>query len=51
MRELKAYRTVVGARATLDNGGRFYDLIAMADDNRITKGELAKAAGDRKSVV
>ena len=45
MRELKPYRTVVGARAALDNGGRFYNLIATADDNRITKGELAKAAG------
>jgi hypothetical protein len=45
MRELKPYRTIVGARAALDNGGRFYNLIAMADDDRITLGELAKAAG------
>ena len=45
MRELKPYQTVAGAKAALDNGGRFYNLIAMADDNRITKGELTKAAG------
>ena len=45
MRELKPYQTAAGAKAALDNGGRFYNLIAMADDNRITKGELTKAAG------
>lgn len=45
MRELKPYRTVAGAKAALDNGGRFYNLLAMADDNRITKSELVKAAG------
>lgn len=45
MREVKPYRTVARARAALDNGGRFYNLLAMADDNRITKAELAKAAG------
>jgi hypothetical protein len=45
MREVKPYRTVAGARAALDNGGRFYNLLAMADDDRITKAELAKAAG------
>jgi hypothetical protein len=45
MRELKPYQTVAGAKAALDNGGRFYNLLAMADDNRITKAELTKAAG------
>jgi len=45
MRELKPYRTVAEAKASLDNGGRFYNLLAMADDDRITKAELAKAAG------
>jgi hypothetical protein len=45
MRELKPYRTVAGAKASLDNGGRFYNLLAMADDNRISKAELNKAAG------
>ena len=45
MREVKSYRTVAGAKAALDNGGRFYNLIAMANDNRITKSELAKAVG------
>jgi hypothetical protein len=45
MRELRPYRTVVGAKAALDNGGRFYNWLAMAEDSRITKGELVKAAG------
>ena len=45
MRELKPYQTLAGAKAALDNGGRFYNLVALADDNRISKGELNKAAG------
>jgi hypothetical protein len=45
MRELKPYQTLAGAKAALDNGGRFYNLLAMADDNRISKAELNKAAG------
>jgi hypothetical protein len=45
VRELKPYRTVARARAALDNGGRFYNLLAIADDDRISKAELNKAAG------
>jgi hypothetical protein len=45
MRELKPYQTLAGAKAALDNGGRFYNLVALADDKRISKGELNKAAG------
>jgi hypothetical protein len=45
MRELKPYQTLAGAKAALDNGGRFYNLLTMADDNRISKAELSKAAG------
>ena len=45
MRELKPYQTFAGAKAALDNGGRFYNLVALADDKRISKGELNKAAG------
>jgi hypothetical protein len=33
------------AKAALDNGGRFYNLLTTADDNRISKAELNKAAG------
>lgn len=45
MRELKPYQTLAGAKAALDNGGRFFNLIALADDKRVSKGELNKAAG------
>jgi hypothetical protein len=45
VRELKPYRTVAGAKAALDNGGRFYNLLSMADDDRISKAELNRAAG------
>jgi hypothetical protein len=45
MRELKPYQTLAGAKAALDNGGRIYNLVALAADNRISKGELNKAAG------
>jgi hypothetical protein len=45
MRELKPYQTLAGAKAALDNGGRFYNLLTSADDNRISKAELTSAAG------
>jgi len=45
MRELKPYRTVHGLRTAMDNGGRFYNLLASKDDRVISRGELAKAAG------
>jgi hypothetical protein len=45
MRELKPYRTMHGMRTALDNGGRFYNLFASADDHVVSRGELAKAAG------
>lgn len=47
MREVRPYRTVQGARRTLDNGGRFYNLKARAGDDVVDAGELAKAAGVR----
>ena len=45
MRELKPYRTTAGLRKAVDNGGRFYNFFSQADDQVITRGELAKAAG------
>ena len=45
MRELKPYRTLHGLRTAIDNGGRFYNLFSQADDQVVTRGELAKAAG------
>jgi hypothetical protein len=55
MRELKPYQTLAGAKAALDNGGRFYNLLALADDKRIAKVELNKAArlfgGEQKAFL
>lgn len=45
MREIKPYKTLQGAKAALDNGGRFFNLWARAGDDRITSDELTKAAG------
>jgi hypothetical protein len=45
MREIKPYKTLQGAKAALDNGGRFLNLWARAGDDRITSDELTKAAG------
>jgi len=45
MREIMPYKTVRGARKALDNGGRFFNLFARADDDVVDSAELAKAAG------
>ena len=45
MRELKPYRTLQGLEKSIDNGGRFYNLLTHADDQVVTRAELAKAAG------
>ncbi len=45
MRQLIPYKTVLGAKRALDNGGRFYNLWAQASDDVIDAGELARAAG------
>jgi hypothetical protein len=45
MRELKPYQTLQGLRTAIDNGGRFYNVLSHANDQVLTRGELAKAAG------
>jgi hypothetical protein len=45
MRELKPYQTMQGLRTAIDNGGRFYNLFSEANDQVLTREELAKAAG------
>ncbi len=45
MREIHPYKTVKGLLKAIDNGGRFYNLFSHSDDNAVSKGELAKAAG------
>ncbi|MFI5403820.1 MAG: hypothetical protein ACHQ1G_12855, partial [Planctomycetota bacterium] len=36
---------MAGAKAALDNGGRFYHLIARSGDGKLAKSEISKAAG------
>ena len=45
MQEIKPYKTVNGLKKAIDNGGRFYNWFSQAEDNHVTSGELAKAAG------
>ena len=45
MRELRPYKTLAGAKRSLDNGGRIYNLIARSGDEILDASELAKAAG------
>ena len=45
MREIRPYQTALGARKALDNGGRFYNLFARANDSVVESAELARAAG------
>jgi hypothetical protein len=45
MREIKPYKTLQGAKAALDNGGRFFNLWDRACDDKIASDELTKAAG------
>jgi hypothetical protein len=45
VRELKPYRTLHGMQAAIDNGGRLYHLFSTANDQVVSRGELAKASG------
>ncbi len=45
MREVHPYKTQGGLLKALDNGGRFFNIFTKAGDDRITRAELAKAAG------
>ena len=45
MRELRPYKTLAGAKRSLDNGGRIYNLLARSGDEVLDASELAKAAG------
>ena len=45
MQRLRSYRTVTGALKALDNGGRFYNLRALAGDQVVEAAELARATG------
>lgn len=45
MKELKPFTTLGPAKKALDNGGRFYNFFDAAEDEVVSRGELAKAAG------
>jgi len=45
VREVVPYKTLAGAKRALDNGGRFFNLFAKADDGVVSGVELARAAG------
>ena len=45
MREVHPYKTEGRMLKALDNGGRFFNVFTKAGDDRITRAELAKAAG------
>lgn len=45
MQELKPFATLGPLRKALDNGGRFYNFFDAANDEVVSRGELAKAAG------
>lgn len=46
MREVHPYKTAGGLLKALDNGGRFFNIFTRAGDDKITRSELAKAAGE-----
>jgi len=54
MKKITPYKSARGALASLDNGGRFYNLLTHANDGYINSGELAKVAGvftDKQKMV
>lgn len=54
MKYIQPYKTIKNALASLDNGGRFYNLITQANDGNISKAELGKVAGifnDRQKMI
>ncbi|MEQ9310247.1 MAG: hypothetical protein RLN90_12400 [Balneolaceae bacterium] len=45
MKLISPYKTTKNALTSLDNGGRFYNLITKANDGNISSSELGKVAG------
>lgn len=45
MRKIAPYKTAKNALASLDNGGRFYNVLTQANDGDVTSAELAKVTG------
>ncbi len=54
MRKIRPYKTSRNALASLDNGGRFYNLLTQARDGNVTSAEVARVAGvfnDKQKMV
>ena len=54
MKKITPYQSTQNALASLDNGGRFYNIATKANDGHVTTPELAKAAGvfsDKQSMM
>lgn len=45
MKKIEPFRNFNDAISTLDNGGRFYNILTKADDGIISKAELGKVGG------
>jgi hypothetical protein len=45
MKKIEPFRNYRDALSTLDNGGRFYNILTKADDGIISKAELGKVGG------
>ncbi|WP_430412585.1 hypothetical protein [Kordia sp.] len=45
MKKIEPFRNFNDALSTLDNGGRFYNILTKADDGIISKAELGKVGG------
>jgi hypothetical protein len=45
MKEVTPYKSESAALESLDNGGRFYNVLTQANDGEITSAELSKVAG------
>ncbi|WP_299222711.1 hypothetical protein [uncultured Aquimarina sp.] len=45
MKKIEPFKNIDEAIATLDNGGRFYNILTKADDGVISPAELGKVAG------
>jgi hypothetical protein len=45
MKKIEPFRNYNDALSTLDNGGRFYNILTKADDGVISKAELGKVGG------
>jgi hypothetical protein len=54
MKHIQPYTSTAEALTSLDNGGRFYNILTEAEDGKISSGELGKVGGlfnDRQRMI